>query len=87
MGGRIGTVKVFQFNENSSKLAAANVGNKITAYVFVKFKQSYHIIEKKDIALKDPETLKNHGWPGLVQELYPNCTLIKIGPKSIAIDK
>lgn len=87
VGGRIGTVKVFQFNENSSKLAAANVGNKITAYVFVKFKQSYHIIEKKDIALKDPETLKNHGWPGLVQKLYPNCTLIKIGPKSIAIDK
>lgn len=87
VGGRIGTVKVFQFGKNSSKLAAANVGNKITAYVFVKFNQSYHIIEKKDIALKDPETLKNHGWSGLVQKLYPTSTLIKVGPKSIAVGK
>ncbi len=87
IGGRIGTAKVFQFSEKSNAIAAANVGNKITAYVFIKFKQPYYLVEKKDLALIDPETLKNHGWPGLVQKFYPTSTLIKIGPKSIAIDK
>lgn len=77
---------VFSIPQEAVADARAAMGQRHLAHVYRQFDGKFRLVQKSDIAFLAPHVLEKDGWDGLARSLWPGCTVIQVGPQTLAIE-